>query len=103
MALPDVCREVREFASLRKKKEKGKGRADFNQTSQKCSLGYPDPNCLATFLYLIFKVKTSGFRPKTYISTHSEHVQPNFVKFGNNVLAGTLYTSADTIVCYFNF
>ena len=45
----------------------------------------------------IFKVKNSVFWPKTCISSHLEHVQPNFAKIANNVLVGTLYTSADTV------
>ena len=36
------------------------GRANFDQTAQKCSLGYPGPNFVAKILYLIFKVKNSG-------------------------------------------
>ena len=42
------------------------------------------------FLISIFNVKNSVFSHKTYIYSHSEHVQPNFIKFGNNVLVGTL-------------
>ena len=107
MAFLDVCLEVREFMSLRKKSRLrpafGTGTADYNQTPQKCSLGYPDPNFLAKILYLIFKVENSVFRPKTHMSSHSKHVQPNFIKFGNNVLVGTLCTYADKFFSYFNF
>ena len=79
----------------------------FNQISSKFPIMFLLAHFILQLIYIflisISKVKNCVFSPKTCISSRLEHVQPNFVKIGNNVLVGSLYTSAYTIISYFNF
>ena len=67
----------------------------FNQILSKLTIMFlliPFTLLLIQFFPIsIFKVKNSVFRPKIYISSRLEHVQPNFVKLGN-IKYKSLYT-----------
>ena len=74
----------------------------FNQISSKFAIMFllaPFTLTVDTaFPISICKVKNSVFRPKIYISSHSEHVQPNFVKLGN--IKYKIYIYLSCVQCF---